>query len=213
MPPDPYAFQTRRIRVADCVLAGERRVADEGVHERCSVDVAVLQRVRTLGVEDLRVLEHPVEDREARADGGLQLAELVARGFVAVEPALDQGQAAGPLSLAGFVRLLREEGADDDVAGEARSGAGVFGVFDQGLLEALRFGAAVGREVEDLLADGDGFVQGLAKDVVRELELLLGLPVEAADLVEAQADQGVAVAQGVVEEGEGEVLRQRDEPA
>src|SRR5690606_966725 len=57
----------------------------------------------------------------------------------------------------------------------------------------------------------EGLVEGVFEGAAEGLELGLLLPVEALDLVEVEADEGVAVAEGVVDEGEGEVFAEGDE--
>jgi hypothetical protein len=70
------------------------------------------------------------------------------------------------------------------------------------------------RHALQLLAEGHGAGEGVSEELGAEIELgaYAALPVKGADLLEVEADEGVAVAEGVVEEGEGFVFAEGEQP-
>jgi len=73
--------------------------------------------------------------------------------------------------------------------------------------------------VRSILAGGENFCPGLGGPVEPPLDqaftkglLFLRFPVEADDLLAGQPDQRIAVPEAMVEEGEGVVLGQGDQP-
>ena len=135
----------------------------------------------------------------------------LAPGFAA-RPGLQGGGEPATVLLTLLRLPALEEGGNDQVAlapdfGEARVG------FVEAVAEPP-VGRGFGR-VPDFLPQARGG-PGPFRDPDRldaGLEAFLAaLPVEGLDLFQVEADQGVAVAQGMVEEGERLVLRQRGEP-
>ena len=176
----------------------KRRISDE------RVEAGVLTG------EDLREFEEPVERRERVVSRPKQLRLCVVDRQTGAQRLPEGLERFDSLRFAGFIFLSAEERGDQEVSCRSHESRRCLSLAEEPLLPVDIVGVGERADLRALLL-GVGESGG---ETLRQFQHALARlrPVEVNDLIARESDERVAVAQGVIEERERMVLRQRRQP-